>query len=73
MGQHTFAISKANSQGLSLGLALANIGGSIPYPAAVTSNIGAELHVGNNCHAVNKPFILTVMARVCTSQNIHLL
>lgn len=41
----TLAVGKANSQSLSLGLTLADIGGGIPDPAAVTANVGAQLHV----------------------------
>jgi hypothetical protein len=46
--QHTLAVGETNGQSLSLGLAFADIGGSIPHPAAVATHIGRELHVGNN-------------------------
>ena len=45
----TFAVGKADSQGLSLGLTLADIGGGVPHPAAVTTHVGAQLHIGDNC------------------------
>lgn len=47
-GSLTLAVGKADSQSLSLGLTLADIGGSVPNPAAVTADVGAQLHVGNN-------------------------
>lgn len=47
-GSLTLAVGKADSQSLSLGLALADIGGGVPNPAAVTADVGAQLHVGDN-------------------------
>jgi hypothetical protein len=44
----TFAVGKADSKSLSLRLALADVGGRVPNPAAVTAHIGRELHVGNH-------------------------
>lgn len=44
----TLAVGKADGQSLSLGLALADIGGRIPDPAAVTADVGAQLHVGDD-------------------------
>lgn len=48
-GKLTLAVRETDGQGLSLGLALGDIGRGIPNPAAVTANVGAELHVGDNC------------------------
>lgn len=47
-GSLTLAVGKADGQGLSLGLTLADIGGGIPHPAAVRADVGAQLHVGDD-------------------------
>jgi hypothetical protein len=44
----TLAVGETDSQGLSLGLTLADIGGRVPDPAAVTADVGAQLHVGDD-------------------------
>lgn len=44
----TLAVGETDGQGLSLGLALADIGGGVPDPAAVAADVGRQLHVGNN-------------------------
>jgi hypothetical protein len=44
----TLGVCESNSKGLRLWLALTDIGGSIPYPASVTSNIGRKLHLRDN-------------------------
>lgn len=44
----TLAVGKTDSQGLSLGLTLADIGGGVPDPGAVTADVGAQLHVGDD-------------------------
>lgn len=49
MLQLTLAVGEADSKRLGLGLALADIGGGIPDPAAVAAYVGRKLHVGNNC------------------------
>lgn len=45
---HTLRVGESNSQGNSLGLALADIGGGVPHPAAVGANVGGELHLGHD-------------------------
>lgn len=45
----TLAVGKADSQSLSLRLALADVGGSVPDPAAVAADVGGKLHVRHNC------------------------
>jgi hypothetical protein len=49
----TLAVGETDSQGLSLGLALADIGGGVPDPAAVAAYVGRQLHVGNNLAIVS--------------------
>lgn len=44
----TLAVGETDSEGLCLGLALADVGGGVPHPAAVGTDVGGELHVGNN-------------------------
>jgi hypothetical protein len=44
----TLAVSETDGKSLSLGLALRNIGRSVPDPRAVTADVGGELHVGDN-------------------------
>lgn len=44
----TLAVGEADRQSLSLGLALGDIGRRVPDPAAVTANVGAQLHVGDD-------------------------
>ena len=44
----TLTVGETDGQGLSLGLALGDIGGGIPDPAAVTADVGAQLHVGDD-------------------------
>jgi hypothetical protein len=41
-------VAETDGESSSLGLALRNIGGGVPDPAAVAANVGRELHVGNN-------------------------
>jgi hypothetical protein len=41
-------VTETDGKSGSLGLALGNIGGGVPNPAAVAANVGRELHVGNN-------------------------
>ena len=54
MQKLTLAVGKADSQSLGLGLALADIGGGVPDPAAVTADVGAQLHVGDDWNSVSK-------------------
>lgn len=42
---HTLSVGKSNSQGNSLGLTLADVGGSVPDPTAVRADVGRELHL----------------------------
>lgn len=44
----TLAVSETDGQGLSLRLTLRDIGGGVPDPAAVTADVGAQLHVGHD-------------------------
>jgi len=44
----TLAVAETDGKSLSLGLALRNIGRSVPDPRAVAANVGRELHVGDN-------------------------
>jgi hypothetical protein len=44
----TFRVAETDSKGNSLRLALTNIRGSIPNPAAVGANVGGQLHLRNN-------------------------
>jgi hypothetical protein len=44
----TLAVGKTDGQGLSLRLALGDIGSGVPDPAAVTADVGAQLHVGDD-------------------------
>lgn len=47
--ERTVGVGKSDGQGNSLGLALADIGGGVPHPAAVGADVGGELHLGNDC------------------------
>ena len=47
-GQLTVRVGEADSQGDSLGLTLADIGGSVPHPRPVGADVGRKLHLGNN-------------------------
>jgi hypothetical protein len=49
----TLAVGEADSQRLSLWLALADIGGGVPDPAAVAADVGRQLHVRDNCAHVS--------------------
>lgn len=42
------AVGEADRERLSLGLALADIRGGIPDPAAVAADVGRQLHVGDD-------------------------
>lgn len=44
----TFRVAETDSKSDGLRLTLANIGGSVPDPAAVGSNVRGQLHLGNN-------------------------
>ena len=46
--QLTLAVGETDGQGLSLRLTLRDIGGGVPDPAAVTADVGAQLHVGDD-------------------------
>lgn len=48
---HTVGVAESDSQGDGLGLALADIGGGIPHPAAVGADVGGELHLRDNYNA----------------------
>lgn len=48
-GERTLRVGKADSKSHGLGLALANIGGSVPHPASVRSDVGGQLHLGDDC------------------------
>jgi uncharacterized protein YlxW (UPF0749 family) len=41
----TLRVAETDGQGNGLGLTLANIGSSVPDPAAVRANVGRELHL----------------------------
>lgn len=41
-------VAETDGKGSGLGLALRDIGGGVPDPAAVAANVGGELHVGND-------------------------
>jgi hypothetical protein len=45
----TVRVGESNSQGNSLGLALADISGSVPHPAAVRADVGGQGDLGDNC------------------------
>ena len=44
-GKPTLSVGESNGQSDSLGLALADIGGGVPHPAAVGADVGRELHL----------------------------
>lgn len=46
---HTVRVGESNGKGNSLGLALADISGSVPHPAAVRANVGGQGDLGDNC------------------------
>lgn len=46
--QLTLAVGKADGKSLLLGLALGDVGGGVPDPAAVTADVGAQLHLRND-------------------------
>ena len=41
-------VAETDGKSSGLGLALRDIGGGVPDPAAVAADVGRELHVGNN-------------------------
>lgn len=45
----TVRVGESNGKGNSLGLALANISGSVPHPAAVRADVGGQGDFGDNC------------------------
>ena len=45
----TLAVGEADGESLLLGLALGDIGGGVPDPAAVTADVGAQLHFRDDC------------------------
>jgi hypothetical protein len=45
----TLGVREPDGQSLSLGLALAHVGGGVPHPTPVAADVGGELHVGDNC------------------------
>ena len=44
----TITVGETNGKSLCLGSALAYIGSSVPYPTAVASDVGRQLHVRHN-------------------------
>lgn len=44
-GERTLRVGKADSKGNGLGLTLADIGGGVPHPASVRSDVGGQLHL----------------------------
>lgn len=44
----TLGVGEADGQGNGLSLALADIGGGVPHPAAVGTDVGGQLHLGND-------------------------
>lgn len=50
----TLAVGKADGKSLSLRLALADIGGGIPNPAAVAAHVGGKLHIRNDWKLVSQ-------------------
>ncbi|KAI6776706.1 hypothetical protein HG530_000651 [Fusarium avenaceum] len=46
--EHTLGVGESDSQGNSLGLTLADIGSGVPHPAAVRTNVGGKLHLGDD-------------------------
>ena len=47
--QLTLAVGEADGESLLLGLALGDIGGGVPDPAAVAADVGAQLHFRDDC------------------------
>lgn len=45
----TVRVGESNSEGNSLGLALADISSSVPHPAAVRADVGRQGDFGDNC------------------------
>lgn len=43
--QLTLAVGEADGKSLLLGLALGDVGGGVPDPAAVTADVGVQLHL----------------------------
>lgn len=49
----TLTVGEADGESLSLGLAFADVRGGIPDPAAVTADVGRQLHVGDDCENIH--------------------
>ena len=45
----TLGVGEADGERHGLGLALADVRGGVPHPAAVRPDVGRELHLGDDC------------------------
>jgi hypothetical protein len=56
-------VAETDGESSGLGLALGDIGGGVPDPAAVAADVGGELHVGNDCQMLALAILMCLTVR----------